>query len=273
MEFVLESPVLRWFLGIDWYQLLEIQSPLDFYCNFFPVLSALASSFSVGLLCGRVVGIRPIVIELFIGISASYLFLRYIWFHLFIHFRRLCNENLDLNEEFCRRYVEPGAAAVVAAALTAIARRKSSIEKKTKTKETGSRRVELIGDASQQNSNNSASHDVYPSLGMNPGDDEEILHPFGQLLYCQKCGKVVYESVADPFPPPLAPLKRPAIPQALVMRPGDGSNTRHLRCPHCIELKMNAIGLRGVNSVSFAVGPHSIDSDQTRPKTILRNTN
>lgn len=323
MEFVLESPVIKWFLAINWDEMLAIQSPVDLYCNSLPVLSTVVSSVSVGFLCRRLITAYNIPLQLVAGLAGSYLFLRYIWFHGFIHYRRLCNQHLDIDVDFCRRFFEPGLAAVVAAILAIVAwRRKSKTEANVAVAKASSTVVLNVGsngDGTQRNSNNSASggdkvssgknysssgrdssssstvntsfggikggsgadnrqetaFDIWsrndPSL-LDPEENEDALHPFGQLLYCQRCGQVVYESVADPFPPPLAPLSRPSIPKALVMRPEDGSppTLRHLRCPNCVEIKMNAAGLRGLSprNVSFAVGQHNLTD--TRPKSILR---
>jgi len=299
MEFVLESPVLKWFLDLDWDRTLTIHSPLDIYCNILPVLSTVVSSISFGFLCRKCISGSSLSAQLLIVPAAAYFFLRYVWFHGFIHYRRLLNEHFDIDVNFCGRFFEPGLAAFVAVVLSIVAR---PMRKETKDGDTGPK---SIGDGPQQqrgaqqqnrlhkngpqrNSNNHSAAGREDRFFDSTDDcsgsksptadsvsDEDALHPFGQLLYCQRCGQVVYESVADPFPPPLAPLSRPSIPKALVMRPEDGSppTLRHLRCPNCVEIKMNAAGLRGVGPrvVSFAVGQHNLND--TRPKSILRGPN
>jgi len=288
MELVAESPVVRWFLQIGWDRVLTVQSPSDIYFNYLPLLSTVVSTVSVGFICPRMVSAFHRNVQLFVGIVCSYLFLRYVWFQSFIHYRRLCNEQLDIDVDFCRRFLEPGLASVVAVVLTIVACRGKSVTEIADAKEssTGIPNVDSKGEGTGQNSNNSASSGdnrfrnastsdggiSNPASAIEPEENEDELRPFGQLFYCQRCGQVVYEAIGDPFPPPLAPLTRPGIPKALVMKPDDGSapSPRHLRCPNCVELKMNAAGLRGLRTtkISFAVGQHNLR--ETIPKSIIK---
>jgi len=280
MEFVVDSPVIRWFLDLDWEQMVEIQSPWDLYFNFLPVLSTVFASIAVGFICKRAVeDFNVVLLQLACGLVGPYLFLRYVWFHGFIHFRRLCYEYLDIEADFCRRFMEPGLAAVVAMILRhadRLLKRAKRVDAEKKTSEIGLGKIDSRGDGVQDNSNNSASGVEHRGSSLDDLDD--TMYPFGLHLYCQRCGQVVYESVGDPFPPPLAPLTRPSIPKALVMSPNGASPLTTLRrCPNCIEKRMNAAGLRGVvhpKNVSFTVGPHNLpiskDPDQTRNKSILR---
>ena len=282
MESFLESPVVQWFLALRCPTLAQLTSPFAFYVECLPACSTIVAAIAVALLS------RSLVESTFVGdvfgVLASWFFLRYLWFHGFVFFRHFCEVYLDMRRDFTRIFVEPGLAAIIAASLLFRAWRR------TKKLEPVNRALNGFGDGNVNNSAINRVHslnDLPPSstdLNNNVNDDLLLL---GQLHYCQRCGKIMYETIADP----VVSGQSPTIPPALIIG-GDGrasqsaSPSRELRCENCLRIQSSnnngggwgeggAVDGRGggggndVRSVNFAVGPHNLG--ETRPKGILRN--
>jgi len=283
MESFLDSPVTQWFLSLRSPSLAQLSSPFAVYVECLPALSTIVVAVSFAILS------RSFVPSSFVGIAsdllgviASWIFLRYVWFHGFVYFRYLCEVYLEMRHDFTRRFVEPGLAATIATSLLFIAwRQRKAITAK---------RAHSIGDASD-NVNNSAISRVHSSdelLSASTNDVGDIdgnnLLLLGQLHYCQRCGKIMYETVADPVVPGQL-TSSPTLPRALIIR-GDGrrsrsaSPTREMKCENCLRIQSSREDrggrgsglLRGSDSrnVNFAVGPHNLG--ETRVKGILRSS-
>jgi len=238
MDFLSDSPVLRWFQSLRCPSYEELLSPFHLYQLILPFLSTIIATFAFAFVSRAL--LRPLfshplttLCEPF-AVVVSGLFLRYVWFHSIIWLRDFGVVYLEVKREFCREYVEPGLSSMVALSLLYIAWR----FKDGNTKHGPSGTADVNGDGGGgdgSNSNNNAaeasrsvSDESGNSTGQRSSYDGDIVPC--QTHYCQRCGQVFYEAQSMTFPAPLPSSTEQSLPRALPVRQ---NGSREIRCPNC----------------------------------------
>ena len=238
MDFLSDSPVLRWFQSLRCPSHEELFSPFHLYQLILPFLSTIIAAFAVAFVSRAL--LRPLFSRTFTALREptalvfSGLFLRYVWFHSFVWLRHFGVVYLEVKLEFCREYVEPGLSTIVALALLYLAWRLNL--KNTTPKPSGTADVNGDGGGGDgSNSNNNAaeaSTSVSDATGNATGQqssyDGDIVPC--QTHYCQRCGQVFYEAQSMTFPAPLPSSTEQSLPRALPVRQ---NGSREIRCPNC----------------------------------------